>query len=118
MKTTAAITLIGASAIVLAATLAQAQEWRPPLRYGYTSGWAYDARNDRRDLPTNGYFPGNFAADPYAPSASGFFGSRRVAAPTGGRLQLSPTAARYRPSDQVEKRSSPSPLLRVIATMC
>ena len=79
-KTTAALTLLGASVNVFGAPLAQAQDWRhdwrPPLRYGYTSGWAYDARNDRRDMPTNGYFPGNFAADPYAPSASGFFGSR------------------------------------------
>jgi len=79
-KTTAAFTLLSAGAIVFAATLAQAQEsyqgWRPPLRYGYTSPSPYDARNDRRDMPTNGYFPGNFAADPTAPSASGFFGSR------------------------------------------
>lgn len=77
---TTAFTL-GASVIVLGATLAQAQEWRPPLRYGYTSGWAYDPRDDRRDLPTNGYFPGNFATDPYAPSASGFFGSRNEHSP-------------------------------------
>ena len=35
-----------------------------PLRYGNTSGWHFDARNDDRDVPTNGFFPGNFAANP------------------------------------------------------
>lgn len=34
------------------------------LRYGNTSGWHFDARNDSRDVPTNGFFPGNFAASP------------------------------------------------------
>jgi hypothetical protein len=34
------------------------------IRYGYTSGWLYDNRNDNRDFPTNGVFPGNFAAQP------------------------------------------------------
>jgi hypothetical protein len=35
-----------------------------PVRYGQTSGWLYDHRNDNRDFPTNGVFPGNFAAQP------------------------------------------------------
>lgn len=36
-----------------------------PLRYGVTSPWStFDARNDDRDVPTNGVFPGNFAANP------------------------------------------------------
>jgi hypothetical protein len=36
-----------------------------PLRYGVTSSWwTFDARNDDRDIPTNGMFPGNFAANP------------------------------------------------------
>jgi hypothetical protein len=35
-----------------------------PIRYGPTSGWLYDNRNDNRDFPTNGVFPGNFAAQP------------------------------------------------------
>jgi hypothetical protein len=34
------------------------------IRYGQTSGWLYDNRNDNRDFPTNGVFPGNFAAQP------------------------------------------------------
>lgn len=79
-KATTAFTLLGASAIMFGATLAQAQDWHrdwhPPLRFGYTSPWPYDGRNDRRDFPTNGYFPGNFAADPYAPRSAGFIGSR------------------------------------------
>ena len=35
-----------------------------PLRYGETSGWYYDGRDDDRDMPNNGYYPGNFSADP------------------------------------------------------
>jgi hypothetical protein len=34
------------------------------LRYGNTSPWYYDNRDDHRDYPTNGFFPGNFSADP------------------------------------------------------
>jgi hypothetical protein len=47
------------------------------LRFGYTSGWSYDGRDDNRDFPTNGVFPGNFAADPAnaAVGAAGIFGS-------------------------------------------
>jgi hypothetical protein len=37
------------------------------LRYGDTSPWSYDGRDDKRDFPTNGFFPGNFVTDP--PSA-------------------------------------------------
>ena len=50
----------------------------PPVRYGNTSSWFYDGRDDQRDFPTNGFFPGNFAANPfYAQNggASGFLGS-------------------------------------------
>jgi len=35
-----------------------------PLRYGDTSPWHFDNRDDDRDYPTNGFFPGNFSADP------------------------------------------------------
>ena len=35
------------------------------IRYGCTSGWLYDDRDDDRDFPSNGVFPGNFAAQPY-----------------------------------------------------
>jgi hypothetical protein len=47
------------------------------LRYGYTSGWYYDGRDDNRDYPTNGLFPGNFANNPVNAwiGAAGIFGS-------------------------------------------
>jgi hypothetical protein len=38
--------------------------------------WYYDGRDDDRDFPTNGFFPGDFAADPAhaAIGAAGLFG--------------------------------------------
>ena len=56
------------------------------LRYGNTSGHVFDGRDDHRDFPTAGFFPGNFAADPiYAAigGAAGFLDSnpQRSAAP-------------------------------------
>jgi hypothetical protein len=72
-----AILLAGVLASV-AATSALAQDYGPrQLRYGNTSGWSFDARNDDRDVPTNGVFPGNFAANPpYASiGAAGFLES-------------------------------------------
>jgi hypothetical protein len=49
-----------------------------PVRYGLTSGWLYDNRNDNRDFPANGVFPGNFAAQPNVAwiGAAGFLESR------------------------------------------
>ena len=60
----------------LAATPALAGDYRV-LRYGNTSGWSYDGRDDDRDFPTNGFFPGNFAADPSSAwiGVAGLFGS-------------------------------------------
>lgn len=55
-----------------------------PLRYGVTSPWwTYDARNDNRDFPTNGAFPGNFAANPPLASigAAGFLESNPYRSP-------------------------------------
>jgi hypothetical protein len=57
-----------------------------PLRYGNTSGHFFDGRDDSRDFPTDGFFPGNFAANPFYAEiggAAGFLGSnpRRSAAP-------------------------------------
>jgi len=39
--------------------------------------WYYDGRDDNRDFPNNGFFPGDFAADPAhaAIGAAGLFGS-------------------------------------------
>lgn len=52
-------------AMLLTTNLAQAQDLGlRPLRYGNTSPWDYDNRDDFRDFPTNGFFPGNFTADP------------------------------------------------------
>jgi hypothetical protein len=47
------------------------------LRFGNTSGWYYDNRDDDRDFPANGFFPGNFAAHPAnaAIGAAGIIGS-------------------------------------------
>ena len=51
--------------VLLAAPAVRAQDLGlRPLRYGNTSGWYYDNRDDDRDVPTNGFFPGNFTSDP------------------------------------------------------
>lgn len=54
-----------------------------PLRYGNTSSWHFDARNDDRDFPNNGFFPGNFAANPWQASigAAGFLESNPYRSP-------------------------------------
>jgi hypothetical protein len=58
--------LVGAALIALfGAEASQAQDLGVrPLRYGNTSGWFYDNRNDDRDVPNNGFFPGNYTVDP------------------------------------------------------
>ncbi len=47
------------------------------VRYGNTSGWLYDNRDDNRDFVSNGVFPGNFAAQPFTAwiGAAGLAGS-------------------------------------------
>lgn len=69
-----------------------------PLRYGNTSSWSFDARNDQRDFPTNGFFPGNFAANPpYASvGAAGFLESNpyRSATPYPSQVYFGPQAGR------------------------
>ena len=75
LKIAITTTVISAS---LAASAALAQDYGDRrLRFGYTSGWYYDGRDDNRDFPTNGSFPGNFAADPAWAwiGAAGLFGS-------------------------------------------
>jgi hypothetical protein len=68
----------------LATTPAFSQQQRV-LRYGNTSGWSFDMRDDDRDSPSNGFFPGNFAASPSVAliGAAGLLESnpRRSAAP-------------------------------------
>ena len=65
-----------------------------PLRYGNTSSWHFDARNDDRDFQTNGFFPGNFAANPPFASigAAGFLESNpyRSALPYPSQVYFGP----------------------------
>jgi BA14K-like protein len=44
---------------------------------GLSPIWYFDGRDDGRDFPTNGFFPGDFAADPASAAigAAGLFGS-------------------------------------------
>jgi hypothetical protein len=57
--------LLGALAASITSASAQVYGERPQ-RYGNTASFFfYDNRNDQRDFPTNGGFPGNFAADPF-----------------------------------------------------
>ena len=55
-----------------------------PLRYGETSGWFYDGRDDDRDMPNNGYYPGNFSADP----SSAWLGAAGIFAGNSDRSRL------------------------------
>lgn len=70
----------------------------------YTA-WYYDGRDDPRDFPTNGFFPGDFAANPSsaAISATGIFGFTpyRTAAQPVGESQFDRTgcARRHRSYD-------------------
>jgi BA14K-like protein len=77
----------------VAATPALSQQQRV-LRYGNTGGWSFDARNDDRDSPSNGFFPGNFAPNPLAASigAAGFLESnpRRSGAPYPSQVIFGP----------------------------
>ena len=94
----------------LAAAPAWAGDYRV-LRYGNTSGWYYDGRDDDRDFPTNGFFPGNFAADPSSAwlGVAGLFGgnSWRSAVPypsqvvIGSPRDQSDCARRFRSYDPV-----------------
>lgn len=69
-----------------------------PLRYGNTSSWSFDARNDDRDFPANGFFPGNFAANPASASvgAAGFLESNpyRSALPYPSQVYFGPSPDR------------------------
>ena len=59
--------------------------------------WYYDGRDDHRDFPTNGFFPGDFAADPAhaAIGTAGLFGST----PDYGGYYRAGCARRYRSYD-------------------
>ena len=72
-------TLLAAFAATIASTSVQAQVYgERPQRYGNTASFFfYDNRDDQRDFPTNGVFPGNFANDPFfaGVGAAGWLGS-------------------------------------------
>jgi hypothetical protein len=71
--------LLAAFAASMASAPASAQTYgERPQRYGNTASFFnYDNRDDQRDFPTNGVFPGNFAADPSTASvgAAGWLGT-------------------------------------------
>jgi BA14K-like protein len=89
----AGIAIATATFLVSLATPACSQEQRV-LRYGNTSGWSFDIRDDDRDSRNNGFFPGNFAANPSAAwiGAAGLLGSnpRRSAAPYPSQVVFGP----------------------------
>lgn len=77
----------------LVATPASSQQQRV-LRYGNTSGWSFDIRDDDRDAKNNGFFPGNFASNPSIAwiGAAGLLGSnpRRSATPYPSQVVFGP----------------------------
>ena len=101
------LTALGALA-VSAQDRVQAQDavtGRPFLRRDLSYHvWYYDGRDDRRDFPTNGFFPGDFAADPASAAigAAGLFGSTPTRSYpsqwTGSQSYQTFCALRYRPS--------------------
>jgi hypothetical protein len=98
---------------LLAATPALAQDLGlRPLRYGETSPWSYDGRDDDRDMPNNGFFPGNFTSDPSTAwlGAAGIFAgnSQRSVLPYPSQVVIGvapsqPFCARYRSFDPASR---------------
>jgi hypothetical protein len=78
-----------AYAIVLAIVLASAVQTpllAQDIRAVSSRGiWYFDGRDDDRDFPTNGFFPGDFAANPAGAwlGAAGIFGSNPSHAANG-----------------------------------
>jgi hypothetical protein len=75
---------IAAAALVAASCPALAQDAHPPFlqRNVPPTAWYYDNRDDVRDFQNNGFWPGDFAANPPAAwiGAAGIIGFR----PAGG----------------------------------
>lgn len=98
---------------LLAATPALAQDLGlRPLRYGETSPWSYDGRDDHRDMPNNGFYPGNFTSDPSTAwlGAAGIFAgnSERSLLPYPSQVvigvaPIQPFCARYRSYDPASR---------------
>jgi hypothetical protein len=95
-------TLLAAAAALTSVSAAFAQSAHEPFlrRDSSPSAWYFDGRDDTRDFPNNGFFPGNFAAYPAGAwlGAAGIFG----ATPTGGS-QFGPIycARRYRAHSRI-----------------
>jgi hypothetical protein len=93
-KPTACILVAAVMAIAATATASAQSFGERPVRYGNTSSFHFDGRNDHRDFPTNGYFPGDFAGDPFyaAIGAAGFLESnpRRSPVPYPSRTYFVP----------------------------
>jgi hypothetical protein len=73
-----AIWLAAFAALTVSAPASAQVYGERPQRYGNTASFFfYDNRDDQRDFPTNGVFPGNFAADPWfaGVGAAGWLGS-------------------------------------------
>ena len=85
------------------------------IRYGNTSGWLYDNRGDDRDFPSNGVFPGNFAAQPFVAwiGAGGIAGStpRRSATPYPSQVVFDAISSHRQPHHGKWRRVK-SPLRR------
>jgi BA14K-like protein len=103
-------TLMAAILVNLLAVHAHAQGG-VVLRYGNTSPWSFDGRDDNRDFRSNGSFPGNFAADRSSAwiGAAGLLGSnpQRSVAPYPSQVVFGPSphpascVRRYRSYDAV-----------------
>lgn len=72
------IFLIAFAALAASASASAQVYGERPVRYGNTASFFfYDNRDDQRDFPANGVFPGNFAADRFfaGVGAAGWLGS-------------------------------------------
>jgi hypothetical protein len=87
--------LLAALALALTSPVSAQTFGEHPVRYGVTSSFYYDGRGDNRDFPTNGVFPGNFAANPLEAAIGGAAGfleinPRRSAQPYPSRTYVGP----------------------------
>jgi hypothetical protein len=71
--------------------------------------WYYDGRDDDKDFPTNGVFPGDFAADPAGAwiGATGVFG--RIQGRYDSELAQTSAESRHDPSYCVRRHRSYDP---------
>jgi BA14K-like protein len=86
MATATILASLGAAPLFAADTAVSRPASTQPLALSGPSGntWFYDGRDDTRDFPTNGFFPGDFAADPFGAAfgATGLFGGLFASTPS------------------------------------